>query len=310
MENSFNSRRAAGVRPEALTRFLRDLGPRWQSNIRDASDATKAAYLPHLAAAPKEGVEVTRDIAYAPHPRCTLDVYRSTGAQNAPVMMFVHGGAFVRGDKNINAEMYGNVLTWFARRGCVGINVEYRQPPEAVYPEGGRDIAAACAWVKQSIAGFGGDPRRVCLIGHSAGGTHAATYAFDPRLGDFGRDIAALVLMSARLRVDAGPENPNAAGVQAYFGTDESQYEARSPVSHAADSKLPMFIICAQYENPLLDLYSMELAHRVAMARRVAPRFLSVADHNHMSLVAHFNTGEEFVGEEILDFCATAFAAR
>jgi acetyl esterase len=302
--------RAAGARPEALTRFLRELGPRWSSNIRESSDATKAAYLPHLAAAPKDGVEVTRDIAYARPARCTLDVYRPAGAQNAPVMMFVHGGAFVRGDKNINAEMYGNVLTWFARRGYVGVNVEYRQPPEAVYPEGGRDIAAACAWVHESIATFGGDPARVCLIGHSAGGTHAATYAYDPQLGAFGKHIACLVLMSARLRVDAGAENPNAAGVQAYFGLDESLYEVRSPVTHAAASALPVFIICAQYENPLLDLYSLETAHRIALARRVAPRFVTVADHNHMSLVAHFNTGEEFTGEEILDFCASAFAAR
>jgi len=310
MQTPLIPHRAAGTRPAALTRFLRELGPRWQSNIRDASDRTKEAYLPHLAAAPKQGVEVTRDIAYAAHPRCTLDVYRPADAQNAPVMVFVHGGAFVRGDKNINAEMYANVLTWFARRGCVGVNVEYRQPPEAVYPEGGRDIAAACAWVNQSIAAYGGDPRRVCLIGHSAGGTHAATYAFDPQLGTFGEHIACLVLMSARLRVDASVENPNAAGVQAYFGADEAQYEARSPVNHAADSKLPVFVICAEYENPLLDLYSLELAYRMALARRVAPRFLSVADHNHMSLVAHFNSGEDFTGEEILDFCAAAFAAR
>jgi acetyl esterase/lipase len=308
MENPLTPRRAAGSRPAALTAFLRDLGPRWQSNIRDASDRTKAAYLPHLAAAPKEGVEVTSDIAYGAHPRCTLDVYRPAGAKNAPVVVFVHGGAFVRGDKNINAEMYGNVLTWFARRGYVGVNVEYRQPPEAVYPEGGRDVGDACAWVHRSIAAYGGDPKRVCLIGHSAGGTHAATYAFDPQLGKFGEHIACLVLMSSRLRADAGAENPNAAGVKAYFGEDQSQYDARSPVSYAADARLPVFVICAQYENPLIDLYSLEFAYRVAMARRVAPRFLSVADHNHMSLMAHFNTGEEFVGEEILDFCAAAFA--
>ncbi len=77
-----------------------------------------------------------------------------------PVAMLpVHGGAFVRGDKNINAEMYGNVLTWFARRGCIGVNVEYRQPPEAPYPEGGRDIGPGLVpGSRQSIGAFGGDP--------------------------------------------------------------------------------------------------------------------------------------------------------
>jgi len=300
---------ASPLRPEPLTRFLRQLGPRYQADIRAGSEATKDAYLPFLAAAPKDGVKVTRNLSYGAHARHVLDVYAPEGARDAPVVAFVHGGAFVRGDKEINPQIYGNVLIWFARRGCIGVNVEYRLAPEAAWPGGGRDVGAACAWIRRSIAEYGGDPRRICLIGHSAGGTHAATYAFDPALGDFGRDISALVLMSARTRADAGPENPNAAAVQAYFGRDEALYEARSPVAHAAASKLPLMIVCAQYENPLLDLYNLELAHRIALARRAAPRFITAADHNHISLVAHFNSGEEWIGEQILEFFASTFAA-
>lgn len=300
---------AKPIRPEPLTRFLREIGPRYQRDIRAGSDATKDAYLPFLAAAPKAGIKVARNVAYGEHPRCVLDIFSPENVQGAPVVVFVHGGAFVRGDKEINPEIYANVLTWFARRGCVGVNIEYRLAPEAAYPEGGRDVGAACAWVKRAIAGYGGDPQRICLIGHSAGGTHAATYAFDPVLGQYGGDISALVLMSARTRADAGPENPNAAAVQGYFGKDESLYEERSPVAYAAASKLPMMIICAQYENPLLDLYNLELALRVANERRVAPRFITAADHNHISLVAHFNSGEEWIGEQILDFFASTFAA-
>ncbi|HEY4371412.1 MAG TPA: alpha/beta hydrolase [Burkholderiales bacterium] len=299
---------ATPIRPEPLTRFLREIGPRYQADIRAGSDATKEAYLPFLAAAPKAGVKLTRDVAYAQHARCVLDIYAPEGARNAPVVAFVHGGAFVRGDKDINAEIYGNVLTWFARRGCIGVNIEYRLAGEAPYPEGGRDVGAACAWIKNSIVEYGGDAQRFCLIGHSAGGTHAATYAFDPALGQFGRDISALVLMSARTRADALPSNPNAAAVQSYFGQDTGLFESRSPVTHAAASRLPMMLVCAEYENPLLDVYNLELAHRVARARGRAPRFIIAADHNHISLVAQFNSGEDWIGEQILDFFASTFA--
>ena len=98
------------------------------------------------------------------------------------------------------------------------------------------------------------------------------------------------------------PENPNAAGVRAYFGQDESTYEARSPINHAAQSQVPVFIVNAEYENPLLDLYGLELAHRIAMVRRHAPRYMRLPRHNHISIVAHFNTAEETLGREILAF--------
>ena len=61
------------------------------------------------------------------------------------------------------------------------------------------------------------------------------------------------MLVSARLRADRLAENPNAAGVAAYYGEDASLDEARSPCMHAAGSELPVMIVVAEFENPLLD---------------------------------------------------------
>ncbi|MGO4396068.1 alpha/beta hydrolase [Variovorax sp. M-6] len=289
-------------RPESLTAQLREIGTRWQQDIRAAGDRTKALYLPLLAAAPQQGWHLQRDLRYGEHPGQVLDLYRPSGAHRAPVVVFVHGGAFVRGAKNINAQMYGNVLAWFARHGCVGVNVEYRLAPEAVYPAGAHDVAAACQWVDKHVADWGGDPARICLIGHSAGGTHAATYVYDPVMEGTGQALRCLVLISARLRADNLPENPNAAGVEAYFGSDPARYAARSPLSHAARSAIPLLLATAEYENPLLDLYGLEFALEVARAQRRAPRYLTLAEHNHVSIVAHFNTQEALLGEQILEF--------
>jgi acetyl esterase/lipase len=310
---------AGAVDTRVLDDFLREIGPRWSTDIRQCSADVKAAYAPLLAAAPKDGIEVQRDIAYGALDRQVLDVFAARRAVLAsgvskqaarPVVVFVHGGGYVRGERSSDTGIYDNVLTWFARQGCVGVNVEYRLAPQSTFPGAVDDVATAMRWVHAHIEAHGGDPARVLLMGHSAGGTHVASYAFDPLLGHLGRHACAVVLVSARLAADVSPENPNADGVRAYFGDDPSMYAVRSPMAYAACSRIPVMVANAQYENPLLDLYGLEFAHRVAVARRCAPWYLSVRRHNHMSILAHFNTADEAFGREILDFFETATGAR
>jgi acetyl esterase len=288
--------------PETLRALMAEIGPRWARDLPGHSQRVKDAYAPLLAEAPKEGVVVTRKVAYGMHARQVVDIFRPTGARHAPVVVFVHGGAFVRGDKCVSTELYDNVLYWFARQGSIGVNVEYRLAPEAPYPGGARDVAQAMTWLHAHVAEYGGDPARMLLIGHSAGGTHVASHVFDPALEQVGCHAQAIVLVSARLRADQSPENPNAPGVRAYFGDDVSSYELQSPVNFAAWSEVPTLIVTAEFENPLLDVYGLEFAYRLAAARRRAPRYLQMKGHNHMSIVAHFNSGEEALGREILDF--------
>ena len=111
-----------------------------------------------------------------------------------------------------------------------------------------------------------------------------------------------MVLSSGRLKADNRSDDPNAAGVEAYFGTDTSLYASRSPLSHGAASPLPTFIAIAEYENPFLDVYSADLFSRMCTARTKCPRFLRMLGHNHISAVASFNTADEAFGLEILDF--------
>jgi acetyl esterase len=300
---------------EQLRQLLAEIGPRWHLDIRHHGDLVKSAYAPLLAAAPKAGVEVQWDLRYGLNSRHVLDLYVPEGASlpkrpaakpPAPVIVFVHGGAFIRGEKSSSHGMYDNVMYWFARHGFVGVNLEYRLAPEAPFPGAVDDVASGLDWVAKEIASYGGDPSRVLLIGHSAGGTHVASYAFDPLLGYLGRHARAVVLLSARLRADRSPDNPNAAGVVAYFGESMSQYEVRSPMAYAACNDVPTFIVTAEFDNPMLDVYGLEFAHRIGLAHRRAPRYLSLRGHNHVSMLAHFNTPEEFLGLEILDFFAHA----
>ena len=292
--------------PREARETLEALGPRWSDDIVAAREVVLATYTPLAARARKAGISVQRDVPYGTHPRQVLDLYQPDNASSSDVVLFVHGGAFVRGSKSVNGEIYDNLPYWFANQGLVAINVEYRLAADAPYPGGGEDVAAAIEWAARNVGRFGGDPQRLVLIGHSAGATHVATAILDPVLAARRRpEVRGMVLLSGRLRADVLRENPNAAAVRAYFGDDPARYEERSPVTYVERCDLAVFLAIAEYENPYLDVYGAEFFYRLTAARKQAPRFMRLPKHNHTSMVAHFNTGEELLGREILSFIET-----
>lgn len=322
------SQEPLGSLSATLRQRFAQIGPVWASDINAHRDLVIDAYSPLVAAARDAGAsfEAARDVPYGSHERQRLDVFVSEETRrkgNADVVLFVHGGAFLRGSKSFNGLIYDNVSRWFARQGCVALNVEYRLAPAAPYPAGADDVAAAVAWAHAHVAEFGGDPRRIFLVGHSAGGAHVASYLCDPlfagvrdgenadeNAGEPVPAVAGAVLISARLAADVLPDNPNAAGVRAYFGVDESRYAVRSPLTHAEHFDTPLMVVVAEYENPYLDAYGAAFFERVLWARqrvgderaRRAPRFMQMLRHNHTSVVAHFDSGETLLGDAMLDF--------
>ena len=120
----------------------------------------------------------------------------------------------------------------------------------------------AVAWTRANIAKFGGDPERIFLFGHSAGAAHAAGYAYDKHQHpDGGPGIAGLIVVSGRVRADNSSRNPNARKVEAYYGTDSGRYDELSPVSLVDATSVRTMVAFAEFENPLIDAYCLELAH-------------------------------------------------
>ncbi|WP_291009943.1 alpha/beta hydrolase [Hydrogenophaga sp.] len=297
--------------PSPLLDLLRHWGPRWQTELPAARDAMFPAYAALLPASAPAGVQVHLDLPYGADPRQVLDVYAPPRATQArPVMMFVHGGGFVRGDKDQGGGLFANVLHEFAAVGWLGINVEYRLAPHATWPAGAEDVRDALKWVHDHAAEQGGDPRRIFLFAHSAGCAHVASAVWDERLRPAGHalPLAGLILASPRVRADLRPDNINAAGVAAYFGNDPAQFDDRAPLLHARPDAPPTFVALAQYENPLIDVYALELAHHLAQIHDTRggpmPRVLQLPDHNHYSVMAQFNTPHNRLGAEIRDWCA------
>ena len=290
--------------PAHVQQRLAEVGPGWGKDIRGNIEKTLEVYTPLLAVAPKQGVTVQRDLAYGPDPRHRADIFRADGLKNAPVVVFLHGGAYVAGDRDVNAEVYGNVPMYFARQGILGVNATYRLAPAAVWPAAAQDVRSLVAWLKENVAKFGGDPNRIYLIGHSAGATHVATYVYLKELQPAqGHGLAGIVLMSGRYHFDPHPSDPNLKNFQAYFGADRAQYPARSPITHVKGAPpLPTFIVVSEYDNPDLDTQGAMLLAALCERDRACPRFTRMEKHNHLSMVYQFNTADDALGREVLEF--------
>jgi len=121
------------------------------------------------------GMVLDRNVAYGPLERHRLDVWRSSrDLAGAPVIFFVHGGAWTFGDKR---EQGRPMLHEFVARGWVAVSCNYRLAPRHPWPAQIEDVVRTLAWIKRHVAEYGGDPDRVVVAGGSAGGHLAALLA-------------------------------------------------------------------------------------------------------------------------------------
>ncbi len=126
---------------------------------------------------PSDTYRASTALAYGPHARQRLDVYRPARASSpAPVVVFFYGGNWNSG----NRADYLFVGEALAAQGIVAVIPDYRLFPEVRFPDFLADSAQAVRWTLEQVAQYGGDPQRVFVMGHSAGAYNAAMLAFNP----------------------------------------------------------------------------------------------------------------------------------
>jgi acetyl esterase/lipase len=164
-----------------------------------AAFAALAAVLATLTPVRAEEMPIkqTLDVRYGDRDMQVLDVFAPEDAHKAPVVLFVHGGTWVTGDKDFNG-CYRSVGQFLARHGVVAVLINYRLSPWVRHPEHVKDVARAFAWTRRHAQEYGGDPDRIVLCGHSAGGHLVSllatdpTYLADPALKLTAKDRAAI----------------------------------------------------------------------------------------------------------------------
>ncbi|KQW45688.1 MULTISPECIES: alpha/beta hydrolase [unclassified Roseateles] len=249
----------------------------------------------------------TAGVAYGPGARQQLDVYKPASAAPAggwPVVVFFYGGSWNNGER-ADFAFVGEAL---ASRGVLALVADYRLYPAVRYPDFLRDSAAALAWGLTRAEGLGGNPRRVFVMGHSAGAYNAAMLALDPRwlaaTGHAPRELAGFVGL-------AGPydflpiENPDAKPV--FFHPDYPP--GTQPLEHAS-AGAPRSFLAAAKSDKLVDPQrnTQALANKLQAAG--VPVTVKFYDRvSHVTLIAAFGAPLRWLAPVLDDVAAFVNAA-
>jgi acetyl esterase/lipase len=179
-----------------------------------------------------------------------LDFWRAPdAAAPAPLVLFVHGGGWKRGDKS-NATGAAKVEHLLAQ-GYAFASIDYRLVPSASVEQQAADVAGALAWLRRNSARLGIDPARIVLMGHSAGAHLVALVGTDPQyLADAGlsyTDLRGVIALDGACydvprQIAEGGRFMHDTYVEA-FGQDPARQRALSPTLHAAAPNAPAFLI-------------------------------------------------------------------
>ena len=231
---------------------------------------------------PKEawaGVAIQRDIAYGSDRLQKLDVFTPDGAKASklPVLLFVHGGGFTRGDKH-GGFYPDNITLWAAKNGMVGVNIDYRLAPQDPWPAGVKDLASAIAWTKANIAHYGGDPNRIVLFGHSAGANHVADYAAHPEVrGAEASSVKGVILLSPAYSTTSG------AAPNRYYGQDADLGSVSGQITRLTASPYPLFYGYAEFDPVPMKATANALIEGLCQTKSRCPKSLELKDSNHFS---------------------------
>ncbi len=285
--------------PEDLARKLLEIG-----RVIDPPK-TAALYAPLQQKEPYQGVKTERDIKYGPADRNLLDVFTpETNASSRPVLIFIHGGGFVAGNKrNPGSPFYDNIMLWAVKNGFVGVNATYRLAPQFVWPAGPEDLASVVQWVSEKIAERGGDPARIFLMGQSIGAIHVAGYVSHPEFHKVkGGGLAGAVMVSGLYELGKAPLGD---GEIAYYGSDPSRYAERSSLQGLLATKIPLMIAAAELDPPRFA-EQFELLKQAACKRPSGCAHATMLpQHSHMSEVYSINTADARLSDEIREFVKT-----
>ncbi len=227
-----------------------------------------------LSEAPAQ--DVKRNIPYADpaHERQVLDVYSPHQAKSLPVVFWIHGGGWQTGDKS-SVQIKPRV---FVDKGFVFVSTNYRLLPSVDMATIVRDIAKSIRWVYDHIAEHGGDPKRLFIMGHSAGAQLAALICTDDRYlkaeglslaitkgcvpvdGDT-YDVPAIIeTAETRCRVHGLPQAK--FGHREKFGKNPAKHRDFSAVTHVAkDKDIPPFLILYVADHPDTSAQARRLAN-------------------------------------------------
>ena len=261
-----------------------------------------------------------QNIPYATpgHERQVLDIYAPAGAKNLPVVFWIHGGGWQTGDKS-DIQIKPKV---FMEKGFVFVSTNYRLLPHVDMATIIRDIAQSIHWVHDHIGEYGGDPKRMLVMGHSAGAQLAALICIDDRYlkaeglnlstikgcvpvdGDT-FDIPAIIeTAETRRRVHGLPQAK--FGHREKFGNDPAKHRDFSAVTHVANNKnIPPFFILHVADHPDTSAQAQRLGNTLKGAG-IPTTVFGARETTHSKVNADIGIPNDAASKALFEFVANS----
>ncbi len=208
------------------------------------------------------GVDIRRDLVYGPHPRNHADLYLPSDPVGAPIVIQVHGGGWVSGNKRQQGQP---LLSHFTRAGWIGVAINYRMGPRHRLPAAVHDVKQTIAWVRANAPEWGGDADRILLTGGSAGGHLTALcaltaddVALQPGFEDADCSVAAAAPMYGVFDLTDRNRHRGRKAMTPFLqrmvlsttlADDRAGWEALSPVCRVRPDGPPMLIVSCAYDT-------------------------------------------------------------
>ncbi|MGQ2981151.1 MAG: alpha/beta hydrolase [Polaromonas sp.] len=238
------------------------------------------------ALVPSDSYTLRAGVAYGPEARQRLDVYLPLERRTpGPVVVFFYGGSWTTGER----ATYRFVGEALASRGIAVVVADYRLSPAVKYPVFLQDSAQALRWTRDHLGELGADPRRLFVMGHSAGAYNAAMLALDARW------LAGAGLQPAQLAGWIGLAGPydflpiGNRDVQVAFEWPGTPADSQ-PMVHASNNSPPALLLAARGDSTVNPVRNTEALARRLQAAGV-PVGLQVYERvSHVTLVAALAT--------------------
>lgn len=204
------------------------------------------------APASGDGVRRIADIPYGNDARQRMDVYLPAQpvfpAGQAPVIVMVHGGAWMVGNKAMSNVTDNKVDFWVRQKGFVFVSVGYRLSPQVDPLVQARDVATALSAAQGMVRSWGANPASFFLMGHSAGAHLVALVSASPTIAkEAGAKpwLATISLDSAALNLERIMQNRHMRFYDRVFGDQPAFWRATSPYAVLTPGAVPMLLVCS-----------------------------------------------------------------
>lgn len=267
-------------------------------------------YLSSLTSVLAVSIKIKKDLVYPTTvntDRNRLDVYYPKDISQAKdVLVFIHGGGWDSGKKNI----YWWIGRNFANKNVVTVIINYPLSPKAGYEQMATAAASALKWVKDSIANYGGNPERIFAMGHSAGGHLSALVDMDPRFfaaqnianplrGVILNDGFGLDMYEYLSQVDK-KEGHNPSFLKTF--TEEPQnWTKGSPLTYFDQIKNPYLILVGGETYPAIQIQSKRLYEMMKKSNKPV-QYQEFPKKTHVPMISQLVFGANPLYQQIIDF--------